>query len=360
MRRSFLFVLALGSVITGHASLRAQTKGEAPHLVPTAHQPLPAQPSLYWLVPDEAARAAASRENTPLARFARGAKLIADGQHTAGLPLVRGADLQATPVGAYAQYYTGLALAGLGRLDEAQSTLAALDARDPSGYLEEAVPMQRAEIASTALDPKEALDQLEDLSDEKLSAPEEVFLRLGRAAEADGNREKALAAYRRVYYEFPLSEQAIDAQSGIERLETASTIPPDRFKRELSRAERLFTARRWAQARAAFVPLARAAAGDDRALIAVRLAETDYYLDRFRASRDALRPYLEGGSREAEARFFHLTATRALGDHTNYVALARGLVKDHPDTEWAEETLNNLASHYLTHRRGRRGGSRVP
>ena len=170
MRRSFLFVLALGNVITGHAALGAQTKGEAPQLVPTAHQPLPAQPSNYWLVPDEAARAAASRDNTPLARFARGAKLIAEEQYTAGLPLVRGADLQATPVGAYAQYYTGLALAGLGRLDEAQKTLAALDARDPAGYLEEAVPMQLAEIASTALDTKEALDQLEDLSDEKLSS----------------------------------------------------------------------------------------------------------------------------------------------------------------------------------------------
>ena len=31
---------------------------------------------------------------------------------------------------------------GLGRLDEAEAALAALDQRDPEGYLEEAVPMQ--------------------------------------------------------------------------------------------------------------------------------------------------------------------------------------------------------------------------
>ena len=346
MRRSFLLVLALGVGVADHVTLGAQARSEAPRLVPTAHRPLPPHPSLYWLVPDDATRAAASRDNTPIGRFARGAKLIADGQFTAGLPLVRGVDVQATPLGAYSQYYAGLALVGLGRLDEAQETLAALDKRDPAGYLEEAVPLRLAEIAAAKRDTKEALDQLDDLSDEKLSAPEDVFLRLGRAAEADGNREKALTAYRKVYYDYPLSEQAIDAQAGIERLETASLASPDRYRQELARAERLFAARRWAQARAAFAPL-RATTSEDRELIALRLAEADYYLDRFRASRDALRPYLDGGAREAEARFFHLTATRGLGDHTTYVALARGLVKDHPDSEWAQEALNNLATHYV-------------
>src|SRR4029453_10166171 len=67
-----------------------------------------------------------------------------------------------------------------------------------------------------------------------------------------------------------------------------------------------------------------------------------------RASRDALRPYLTDASRKAEARFFHLTATRAVGDITAYLMLARPFVTDFPDSTWAEETLNNLASHYIT------------
>jgi soluble lytic murein transglycosylase len=175
-----------------------------------------------------------------------------------------------------------------------------------------------------------------------------VFLRLGTAAEQAGDAAGALAAYRTVYYDHPLTMQAADAQAGIERLETPALVAPDRFARELARAERLFTARRWAQARAAFEPLARAAtAADDRELIALRLAEADYYLDRHRQARDALRPFLDGSSREAEARFFYLTATRALGDRATYVALARRLVEDFPDSSWAEETLNNLASHYI-------------
>src|SRR5207237_296559 len=158
---------------------------------------------------------------------------------------------------------------------------------------------------------------------------------------------KALDVFRRIYYDYPLSTQAADAQAGIERLQTADLIPHDLFKLELTRAERLFSARRWAQSRAGFTNLVKVAQGDDKELIALRLAECDYYLDRFRASRDALRPFLDKSSRETEARFFHLTAVRALGDIDAYVALARGLLADHPDGPWAEETLNNLASHYI-------------
>jgi soluble lytic murein transglycosylase len=353
VKRASLLALALALTLSIEPGVGAQERaagggpsGGSPKLTPTSHPALPGNPALFWLVPDQAARAAAGGE-TAVARFARGAKLIEQGEYAAGLPLVRGADLARSPLAPYAEFYVGRALAGLHRLDEAESVLAALDARDPAGYLEEAVPLRRAEVAATALDADKALDLLEDLSDETLTQPEEVFLRLGRAAEAAGEREKALDAYRRVYYEFPLSTQGVDAQAGIERLETPSTAAPDRYRLELARADRLFSARRWAQSRAAFAALGAAARSSDRELIVLRMAEADYYLDRHRAARDALRPYLDGGAREAEARFFHLTAIRALGDHGTYVTLVRKLVADHPDTEWAEEALNNLATHYI-------------
>ena len=114
-----------------------------------------------------------------------------------------------------------------------------------------------------------------------------------------------------------VSTQAGDAQAGLSRLQTVDTLPADRFKQELARAERMFAAKRWAQARAAFEPLARVATGDDKELIALRLAECDYYLDRFRAAREALRPVPDKASRQAEARFFYLMATRALGDRAD-------------------------------------------
>ena len=328
---------------------QARRTGAGDRLQPTAHPPLPLQPSHYWFVPDPSAAStpAARRVDDAAARFARGARLIAAGDFAAGLPLVTPQDLAGSPLEPYAHFYRAIALEGLSRLDEADAGLTALVARKPEGYLREAATLRLGDVAVARDDAERAEDLLERLSNDKVSSPEQVFLALGRAEEAVGHKDHALQAYGRVYYDFPLSTEAIDAQDAFERLQTPSLVPPDRFARELARAERLFAARRWAQARAAFEPLARVAQRDDRELIALRLAESDYYLDRHRAARDALQRHLDGGKLEAEARFFHLTAVRALGDHGSYVKLARQLVADHPDSEWAAETLNNLASHYI-------------
>ncbi len=346
--------VALAATAGPRAQDRAAADGTTratvtPRLTNTAHPPLPGRVSQDWLVPDSAiGRAGRQAADTPATRFARGARLIADGNFAGGLPLVTGADLSTTPLAQYSRYYAGVALHELGRAAEADALLSRVVDAEPAGYLSEAAALRLADVAMSRDDAKRAADILDDLSDEKLLSPEDVFLRLGAAAEAAGDHAAALEAYRRVYYEYPLSAQAADAQDGLIRLQTPALLPPDRFTLELDRAQRLFDARRWAQARAAFEPLARVAMGNDKAVVALRLAECDYFLSRHRASRDALQPMLDGGPREAEARFFHLSATRGLGNQETYVALARGLVADHPGSSWAEETLNNLASHYIT------------
>jgi soluble lytic murein transglycosylase len=336
-----------GAVAQDSTDVRPEQGGQ---LAATIHPPLPAVRSSYWYVPEmSTARTRQGRHaDEATVQFARGVTLVAAGDFVAGLPLLRAQELAAdSPLRPYAEYFTGVALLGLSRLDEADATLTALAARNPAGYLKEAGVLSLADVLVQNGDAGRAEDILEDLSGEKLSAPEDVFLALGRAEEALQHREHALEAYRRVYYDYPLSSQAAEAQDGIERVETTALIAPDRYARGLARAERLFAARRWAQARAAYEPLAAVARGDDRELVALRVAESDYYLDRHRAARDGLRPYLDDARREAEARFFHLSAVRALGDRNTYVTLARQLVAEHADSEWAAETLNNLASYYI-------------
>jgi soluble lytic murein transglycosylase len=341
-------LLGMAAVVGAAYSARAQDRSfddaarPAPRLAPTAHPALPARASQYWLVPD----AAVTTEGLP-ARFARAVKLFEDRQFEAAQALIDPAAFASSPLAEYALYYKAVALMGLNRYSDAETWLTALQQRRPQGYLREALGLRLSDLALARGDVKRAVGILDDLTGEKLSAPEDVWLQLGRAAERAADRDKALKAYRKVYYEYPLAAQAVDAQAGIERLQTADLIPPDRFKLELARAGRLFDAKRWAQARAAFEPLARVADGDNAELVALRIAECDYYLDRARAARDELRPYLKGTSREAEARFFYLTATRALGDRATYVALARDFVSDFPDGSWTEEVLNNLASHYI-------------
>ena len=275
-------------------------------LAPTVHPAVPSRPTDFWYVPESFPRTGAGRSESPAEKFARAARLIDGGDFAAGLPLLTSADLSGTPLASYALYYRALALAGLNRVAEAAELLDRIEASAAGqhGYLfDEAIPMKRAEFDVARQNARNAVDALEDLSKEKfLTSPEDVWLKLGRAAEAAGDRSKAIDAYRKVYYESPLSLQALDAQSLLARLDEATFS--DRFKLELARAERIFNARRWAQARAGFAPLAGLASGDDKELIALRLAECDYYLDRFRASRDALMPFLGNASRKAESRFF--------------------------------------------------------
>ena len=75
--------------------------------------------------------------------------------------------------------------------------------------------------------------------------------------------------YRRIYYDSPLSAQAVDAQSGIERLQESATISADLVGRAQRRAQRLFEARRWAQARAGFEAIANAVNDATRAKLNV-------------------------------------------------------------------------------------------
>jgi soluble lytic murein transglycosylase len=356
--KNSLIILAAIWVVTavGHGGEPDGQQIEVPHrgsiiggsLAPTEHPPLPRHRSQFWLVPESsvARTSAASGGDTPLRRFARGVKLFTEGDFTGALPLVSAPALASTPLADYARFYTGVTQLRLQQLEDAEKTLAALAAAKPKGVLAEAVALRRADVAAARKDPQGALDVLEPLAREKTTAPEAVLMQIARAAQEAGDREKAVAHYRRVYFEFPLSAESDLAKIELDLIDGFATVA-DRLALELGRAERLFGARRYEQARDAFVPLSNAASGDQAELVALRIAECDYFLRRYRASRDAFRPFLDDAKRKAEARFFHLTATRALGDLDTYVALANGLVNDFPEDSWTEETLNNLASHYI-------------
>src|SRR6185503_12843655 len=105
------------------------------------------------------------------------------------------------------------------------------------------------------------------------------------------DRKLAAQAYLRLYYEFPLTDAATAAASQLQALQ--DQIVKTGYQLDLGRAAILFGARRYAEARGAFQDLQRVAAGDDRELVDLRVAECDFHLRRYEAARDAVRPYLE-------------------------------------------------------------------
>ncbi len=310
---------------------------------PTRHQALPSTASELWLVPSAAERAAPAKASANHG-LAAAVQLYQSGDYGPALAALKRVQ-PSNAVSEYVDYYRGLAHLRLEQLPEARRTLGSLVERKPAGAIALAAALAQAEAAEAAGDARAAVGIYQRLAADQHLVSEEVLSRLGRAALAAGDRKTAAEAYLRVYYEFALSSAATAAASHLTALQ--DQIVKTGYQLDLGRAAMLFGARRYADARAAFQDVRQKAGGDDRELADLRVAECDFYLKRYAAARDALKPYLDRASRKAEARFFHLSALRELGQHDEYVARTRALVNEFPDSSWSEEALNNLGTHYI-------------
>ncbi|MEO6212035.1 MAG: transglycosylase SLT domain-containing protein [Vicinamibacterales bacterium] len=309
----------------------------------TTHPTLPANTSDLWLVPSENDRTArVSAQFDPLAEAARRyqAEEFSDALQFASTPSLKG-----TPLASHALYYQGIAQLRLLQTAEARKTFKRLLDTSPPGALAIAAALAAGEAADAAGDSAAAARLYAPLAADKLAVSEDVLVRLGRAALTSGDRRTAADAYVRLYYEFPLTAGGAAAGPVLESLK--DLITRTGYAADIGRGQMMFGARRYAEAKAVFGGIRSALAGDDRELADLRVAECDVQLKNYSTALDGLRPYLESASRRAEARFFYLSAIRELNDHAQYVALARALIADFPDSSWAEEALNNLGTHYI-------------
>jgi soluble lytic murein transglycosylase len=335
---------AVMAVVSGAGNPHAQQPPlTAVTLLPTNHPRVPADLSQLWLVPSPA-----SGVRTPaLQDFASAVKFEVEDNFAAALPLLSRPSVNQGPLAGYAAYYKGLAQFRLGRVQDARKTFHDLRAAEPAGFLMEASALREAECDEALSDYAAAMAAYARLADTKTTAPDDVLMRLGRAALAAGDRERALQTFARVYFDFPLSDQALAAGAELHRGSDGAANP--RFRAELERAERLFAARRYEQARLEFEALRRTAEGDDRELVELRMAECEVFLKRARNARELLRPYVEHASRQAEVLYFHAIVTRDLGNPEEFVRIARRVATDFRSDVWAEEALNSLATYADLH-----------
>ncbi|HXW04035.1 MAG TPA: transglycosylase SLT domain-containing protein [Vicinamibacterales bacterium] len=336
--RLFIFLAAFLVVVPVAEAPRA-----AAQLGPTAHAALPGALSDLWLVPaDDVQAARAAKLYAPLADAVAA---LGEGDYARALTLASRPALRRSELADHAAYYAGLAQLRLSKPAEARTTFADLRMRKPRGYLRIAAAIGEADAASALGDFAAELAIYEQLAADPAAVTEDTLLRLGRAALSTNDRRKAADSFVRVYYEHPLSDAAIEAGSRLKSLQdvVARAAPAA----DLGRAARLFGARRYRDARDAYLDLRGRVSGDDHEVVELRIAECDFFLQRYAAARDGLQPWLDRGARRAEARFFHLSALRELGRRDEYISATRALAADFPDSSWSEEALNNLGTFYI-------------
>ncbi len=341
--RDAVALVSLGLVVGLAAFAGASSRGASLQLAPTAHPPLSASVGDMWLVPAETA--ATTRSAALYRPLTDAVAEIGAGNYERALALLNRPSLGGSALADYASYYKGIAQLRLSRAADARATFEGLGRRELSGYLAVATPLGEAEALVALGDHARALAIYEKLTADKTAVNELILARQAEEARVLGDRRKAAEALLRIYYEFPLTDAAVAAGAELEPFR--DMIVRQGYKRDLGRALQLYGARRYSDARAAFVALQGEASGDDRELVDLRVAESDFFLQRHQAALDGLRPWLDRASRQAEARFFHLGALRGLGRDDEFLAQTDALIRDFPESTWSEEALNNLGTYYI-------------
>ncbi len=347
-RRSALVGLAVAVVLILDSAVRlaGQPAGVpgAPALRPTRHDPVPSQATAYWLPP------APATALTPVLRdFARAALLIDDGGDagSAGVLLAAPA-LDASPLANHVRYYRGLVALRQSRLDEAATFFAAVGASIDRSYVVEQSLVRLAEVHEQRGQYALAAEAYARVLKSGPADEDRLTHRWGVALERAGNVAPSVSAHRRVYYDFPLSPDAEGSGEVLGRLAAQSPPFENAAAKEQARAEALYAARRWGPAREAYARVsASVPAGPDREQAAVRMAAADVQLKQYRSAVDRLRPLAAASAHQAEAHLHLAAALRGLGDGDAYVQGVRALAAAYPQSVYAEEALNGLATWYV-------------
>ncbi|MFN7984252.1 MAG: transglycosylase SLT domain-containing protein [Vicinamibacterales bacterium] len=356
MRRSALALIGLAWLVSDAATPLAQQARPATGsarlaadlsvLSPTVHPQLPRDLSQLWLAPDRTTPRVRTAAVTAIGNAAR---FTTDGDFSKALTAVSAPGTRDGALGAYALYFAGVAQLNLKRTSDALASFQALGQQKPVGYLWEAAQLGEAEAREANNEPAAAVAIYQRLLRGRVTDVEGVYMRLGRAAEAAADPTAAGEAYSHVYYEFPLGENAGAAEDALQRLRALPALTPasPRFRADLGRAERLFAARRYGDARSTYEAL-RAVATDDVAdQIQLRLAECDYYTKKLRPAREALLGLASRAPGNGEALYHAGLAARDLGDSATFIKTMQQVDVQFAESTWADAALDSLAAYYV-------------
>jgi soluble lytic murein transglycosylase len=152
-----------------------------------------------------------------------------------------------TSLADYALSLRGSALEQAGKTREARAIYQELMQSQPTSLRARDAALRAADLMIKAGDVAAVPLLLKDLAQADDAA---ALLLTAKAAEQTGDQTRALAAYRRLYFFAPESAESADAATAITRF--ASTTAPATTEEAITRAERLYNAKKYADALTAY------------------------------------------------------------------------------------------------------------
>jgi soluble lytic murein transglycosylase len=249
----------------------------------------------------------------------------------------------ASELGDYVAYYLGDAYLNTGHTAEALSTLADFSEKFPDSLLIRDANVVYANALLAESRPADAAALLE-----KNRAPvhSDVELAVGRAYEAAGDKQKAGAALRNVYFNLPNSFEADAAGQELRKLGISGSVTERR-----TRADLLLKAKHYSDAAREYQSLLDENNAVDRPQLQLALASA---LEKAGSSSDARKILnsmgTQTGDAEAERLYLLSETARSTSDEDAVQRTLNQLRQYGPASPWLEQALLSAGNMYLLKR----------
>ena len=285
----------------------------------------------------------------PLTDLKAGADALDAGRYPAAIATLKGLPQRLPKLADYAAWFLASAQSASKDYAAVPATLDAVFKQSPPSPLVPRATLLAAGALTQNNDPAAALDLLRKYYS-VLSQPK-GDLAMAAAFAGSGDNVSAAIYYQRVYYGFPLSAEAAQADTEIERLRTdlGEKYPPALPTAMLGRAIKLLDAGQAARARKELEALIPQLGGAERDLARVRIGVARYTAQENAVAYKYLAA-LEVASPEADAErlYYLMQSARRLNNLDEMDALAAKLSSLHPHSTWRLQAVLAAANRYLT------------
>jgi soluble lytic murein transglycosylase len=300
-------------------------------------------PPAYAGVEGYAARHAGT-EPGALAWFAVGYAHYLDAQYPASITALQKAQPYIGELKDYTSYFLGNAYVLSNNPEPAITYLKDFGTRYPdSVYTNDAILAYARALLAT----NRSAEAVQLLAHRSGGDADAEYL-LGKAYVQNGQGRTGAEVLRRLYYEYPTSQQADWAEGDLKKIPEAALLPPVTYAEHETRAEGLYKGKRWAPAAEEYKRMAAIAPGGQSSMVNIHLANVLMKLNDNRQAREALDRVADDGS-EASAEKWYQSAeiARNTNDDAGLNTILQHMRATTPKSPWLESALFTAGNMYL-------------
>ncbi|MBM3737566.1 MAG: tetratricopeptide repeat protein [Acidobacteria bacterium] len=302
-----------------------------------------------WLSLLSGALCAAAEQRSPVVLLTAGASALTRGNHAEAQTNLEAAGAKLPQVADHILFAEARALVALGRKEEAVTRLERVINASPASPQKPWALVMAGELLLMSAKPQQAVDLIRPHST-ALPAPK-GWLVYGSNLEAAGKLPAAVMELQRVYYEYPRSEEAAQAETLLRKIKPVlgSAYPPALGKTMILRARKLMEGGDPRRALEELMGMEAHVGGADKEMVKVLVGGARYHLRDFRGTM----VYLKGlapQSADADSERIHywFSAARRIDDSVEVRAALREFETRQPKSQRRLQALVDAANQPLT------------